>query len=82
MGWALIKNLLTLAKNRGMAERDGEAGLSFSMRMTVYGIQKVFPSVRNVSCNDVEEWRRGTDKKLVCVVSFWGKMQIQSDGVW
>ena len=51
------------------AEGDGTA-LSFSMRMTVYGIQKAFPSVRNVSCNDVEEWRRGAGKNLVCVVSF------------
>ena len=56
-----------------MAEGREEAALSFSMRMTVYGIQKAFPSVRNVSCNDVEEWRRGAGKKLVCVVSF-GKL--------
>lgn len=44
--------------------------LSFSMRMTLYGIQKAFPSVRNVSCSDVDEWRRDTSKKMVCVVSF------------
>ena len=43
--------------------------LSLSMRMTVYGIEKVFPSVRNVSCSEVDEWRQDDGKKLVCVVS-------------
>lgn len=47
----------------------GTQSLSFSMRMTVYGIEKVFPSVRNVSCSEVEEWRLNDSKKLVCVVS-------------
>ena len=43
--------------------------LSFSMRMTVYGIQKAFPSVRNVTCSDVDAWRRDQSRKIVCVVS-------------
>lgn len=49
------------------AESGGS--LSFSMRMTVYGIQKVFPSVRNVTCDQVERWRQSSTKNLVCLVS-------------
>ena len=45
------------------------APLSFTMRMTVYGIQKAFPSVRNVPCSDVDAWRRNRNRNVVCVVS-------------
>ena len=52
------------------AESEGPAvPLSLSMRMTVYGIQKAFPSVRNVSCSDVDAWKRNRSGKIVFVVS-------------
>ena len=44
------------------------AAASLSMRMTLFGIQKVFPSVRTVTCEQVEEWRNASSKNLVCLV--------------
>lgn len=41
--------------------------MSFSMRTTVYAIKKKFPSVRNVSCQELVEWRK--EGKLKCLVS-------------
>jgi hypothetical protein len=55
----------------GGAEGSGSetaAPLSFSMRMTVYGIQKAFPSVRNVTCSDVDARRRNQSRNTVFVV--------------
>ena len=55
-----------------MAEADtgGESNSkSFSMRMAIYGISKKFPSVRNVSCDQLEKWRQETQDKLVILVS-------------
>ena len=41
--------------------------MSFSMRATVYGIKKKFPSIKNISCQDLEE-RRKDNQKLTCLV--------------
>ena len=54
-----------------MAEVDGGGesnSKSFSMRMTIYGISKKYPSVRNVSCDQLEKWRRDTQDKLIILV--------------
>ena len=54
-----------------MAEADvgGESNSkSFSMRMTIYGISKKYPSVRNVSCDQLEKWRQDTRDKLIILV--------------
>ena len=55
-----------------MAESDNGSesnSKSFSMRMTIYGISKKFPSVRNVSCDQLEKWRQDSRDKLVILVS-------------
>ena len=55
-----------------MAEGESESNTkSFSMRMTVYGISKKFPSVRNVSCDQLERWRQDAQDKLVILVSIF-----------
>jgi len=38
------------------------------MKLTVYGISKKFPSVKNVSCEQLSEWMADKSKKLVCLV--------------
>ena len=45
----------------------GGPGKSFSMRTTVYGIKKRFPSVENVSCQELERWRK-ENEHLICLV--------------
>ena len=50
-------------------EHEAATGLSLSMRMAVYGITKKFPSVRNVSCSQFNQWMRDDSKKVVCLVS-------------
>ena len=44
------------------------SNMSFSMKMTVYGISKKFQSVRNVSCDQLEQWRQDKQKELVILV--------------
>ena len=54
-----------------MAEADvgGESNSkSFSMRMTIYGISKKYPAVRNVTCDQLEKWRQNTRDKLIILV--------------
>ena len=41
--------------------------MSFSMKTTVFGIKKKFPSVNNISCQELEKWRR-EKKNLICLV--------------
>lgn len=48
---------------------QSESNKSFSMRMAIYGICKKFPSVRNISCDQLEKWRQDKDDKLVILVS-------------
>ena len=43
--------------------------LSMSMRMTVYGISKKFPTIRNITCEQLNNWIEDESKKLVCLVS-------------
>lgn len=44
------------------------SNMSFSMKMTVYGISKKFQAVRNVSCDQLELWRQDKQEKLVILV--------------
>lgn len=48
-----------------MAGSVGQS-MSFSMRTTVYAIKKKFPSVRNISCQELEQWKQ-QGKNLVCL---------------
>ncbi len=41
--------------------------MSLSMKATVYGIQKKFPAVKNINCNELETWR-SEKKDLVVLV--------------
>ncbi|XP_064392167.1 uncharacterized protein LOC135339816 isoform X2 [Halichondria panicea] len=41
--------------------------LSMSMRMTVYGISKKFPTIRNITCEQLNNWIEDESKKLVCL---------------
>ena len=41
---------------------------SFSMRMTIYGISKKFPSVKNITCEQLDLWRRDRQTTVVCLV--------------
>ena len=41
---------------------------TFSMRMVTYGIRKAFPSVQNISCEQLEKWRAENPDNLVCLV--------------
>lgn len=51
------------------SESSGAAkSQSFSMRTTVYGIKKKFPSVQNISCQELKQWR-GENRKLICLVN-------------
>ena len=56
-----------------MAESTVESSaksMSLSMKATVYGIQKKFPSVRNISCSELESWRK-EKQELVVLVRIW-----------
>lgn len=60
-----------------MAEVEGAGDVgqegprpSFSMRMTIYGISKKFPSVKSINCQQLDQWRKDKEKKLVCLVKF------------
>lgn len=57
-----------------MAESSSD--LSLSMRMTVYGISKKFPTVRNVKCEQLKEWLKDENKKVVCLVSRYVLMKL------
>ena len=41
---------------------------TFSMRMVTYGIRKAFPSIQNISCEQLEKWRAENADNLVCLV--------------
>ena len=41
---------------------------SFSMRMVIYGIKKRFPSVRNISTEQLEQWHTEKRDNLVFLV--------------
>ena len=58
--------------------------LSMSMRMTVYGISKKFPTIRNITCEQLNNWIEDESKKLVCLVSldlFVKKMMSEADTI-
>lgn len=44
---------------------------TFSMRMVTYGIRMKFPSVQNISCEQLEKWRAENPEDLVCLVGTW-----------
>lgn len=57
-----------MAESSGQGEvPSGSVGKSFSMRTTVYGIKKRFPTVENVSCQELDRWRKER-KDLICLV--------------
>ena len=41
---------------------------TFSMRMVTYGIRMKFPSIQNISCEQLEKWRAEHPNDLVCLV--------------
>ncbi len=49
-----------------MAEQQGASSMNFSMKATVYGIKMKFPSVQNISCHQLEQWKK--EKNLICLV--------------
>lgn len=51
-----------------MAEASGQS-MSVSMKTTVYGIKKKFPSVKNITCQELETWRKSRESSLVVLVS-------------
>lgn len=62
-----------------MAGSVGQS-MSFSMRTTVYAIKKKFPSVRNISCQELEQWKQ-QGKNLVCLVIVSGHDLLLMTGI-
>ena len=49
---------------------SGSSAPSLSMRMTTYGIGLKFPSVRNITCEQLEQWRsKDRRQNMICLVS-------------
>ena len=67
MGGAAKDPIPTMAEVGDAVDSNSK---SFSMRMVIYGVGKKFPSVRHVSCEQLEEWRRDSPDKLVILVRF------------
>lgn len=44
------------------------SGLSLSMRMLTSGIRKAFPSIQNISCEQLDKWRAENKGNLICLV--------------
>lgn len=44
--------------------------MSLSMKATVYGIQKKFPAVKNINCDELETLRKEKKEDLIILVRF------------
>ena len=50
-----------------MAESSSTQSVSLSMKATIYGIQKKFPSVKNITCCELESWRSSKEDLIILV---------------
>ena len=50
-----------------MAESSSTQSVSLSMKATIYGIQKKFPSVKNITCCELESWRISKEDLIILV---------------
>ncbi len=63
-----------MAEAQDQGKDSSSPSMTMSMRMVIYGVKKAFPSVRNVTCEQLEQWRSEKRENLVCLVSGLGRL--------